>query len=193
MLAANTAVTAPMTAMNSMVTGARANKIEQRATIYTPAVTIVAAWINALTGVGPAIASGSQTYKGICADLPMAPTNRSIVIQTAVVFPTARSEAELNTVLKVQAAKRCKDEQHSQNKSKIADTIHNESLLGRIARKFLLVPKSDQQVGTEANSLPPEEHEHKIIGEDKIQHCKNKEVQIRKETPEAGIVMHIAD
>ena len=27
---------------------------------YTPAVTIVAAWISAETGVGPAIASGSQ-------------------------------------------------------------------------------------------------------------------------------------
>jgi hypothetical protein len=39
-------------------------------------VTIVAAWIRAETGVGPAIASGSQTYSGICADFPMAPTNR---------------------------------------------------------------------------------------------------------------------
>ena len=32
-----------------------------RATMYTPAVTIVAAWISADTGVGPSIASGSQT------------------------------------------------------------------------------------------------------------------------------------
>ena len=38
--------------------------------MYTPAVTIVAAWISAETGVGPAIASGSQTCSGICADLP---------------------------------------------------------------------------------------------------------------------------
>ena len=44
-----------------------------------PAVTIVAAWISALTGVGPAIASGSQTYSGICADLPVAPMNISRV------------------------------------------------------------------------------------------------------------------
>ena len=29
--------------------------------MYTPAVTMVAAWIRALTGVGPTIASGSQT------------------------------------------------------------------------------------------------------------------------------------
>jgi hypothetical protein len=32
-----------------------------RPTMYTPAVTIVAAWIRAETGVGPSIASGSQT------------------------------------------------------------------------------------------------------------------------------------
>ena len=29
--------------------------------MYTPAVTIVAAWMSAETGVGPAIASGNQT------------------------------------------------------------------------------------------------------------------------------------
>ena len=46
-------------------------------TRYTPAVTMVAAWIKALTGVGPSIASGSQVCSGSCADLPMAPTNSS--------------------------------------------------------------------------------------------------------------------
>ena len=39
-------------------------------------MTIVAAWMRAETGVGPAIASGSQTYSGTCALLPMAPTKR---------------------------------------------------------------------------------------------------------------------
>ena len=38
----------------------RKNKINKQ----IPAVTIVAAWIRAETGVGPAIASGNQTYKG---------------------------------------------------------------------------------------------------------------------------------
>ncbi len=32
--------------------------------------------MSALTGVGPAIASGSQTYSGNCADLPNAPSIR---------------------------------------------------------------------------------------------------------------------
>ena len=36
-----------------------------RVTMYTPAVTMVAACIRADTGVGPAIASGNQVYNGI--------------------------------------------------------------------------------------------------------------------------------
>ena len=42
----------------------------------TPAVTIVAAWIKAETGVGPSIASGSQVWSPIWADLPTEPTNK---------------------------------------------------------------------------------------------------------------------
>ena len=51
-----------------------------RATRNTPAVTMVAAWINAETGVGPSIASGSHTCRPICADLPIAPMNSSTPI-----------------------------------------------------------------------------------------------------------------
>ena len=61
-----------------------------RTTRYTPAVTIVAAWISADTGVGPAIASGSQTCSGICADLPIAPTNSSSAITVAASFVSDR-------------------------------------------------------------------------------------------------------
>ena len=49
----------------------------------TPAVTIVAAWISAETGVGPSIASGSQVCRPSCADLPMAPTNSSRQMQVS--------------------------------------------------------------------------------------------------------------
>ena len=36
-------------------------------------MTIVAAWMRALTGVGPSIASGSQVWSGSCADFATAP------------------------------------------------------------------------------------------------------------------------
>ena len=38
---------------------------------------MVAAWMSALTGVGPSIASGSQTWSGNCALLPTAPAKSS--------------------------------------------------------------------------------------------------------------------
>ena len=47
---------------------------------------MVAAWIRAETGVGPAIASGSHTCSGSCADLPTAPANRSNAIAVAAPF-----------------------------------------------------------------------------------------------------------
>src|SRR5208282_3403415 len=79
MVAANSAVAPPTSAITPIVNGDIENRKLSRATMYTPAVTIVAAWISALTGVGPAIASGSHTYNGICADLPVAPMNISSV------------------------------------------------------------------------------------------------------------------
>ncbi len=41
---------------------------------------MVAAWINADTGVGPAMASGNHVYNGICALFPVAPIKSKIVI-----------------------------------------------------------------------------------------------------------------
>ena len=49
-----------------------------------PAVTIVAAWIRAETGVGPSIASGSQTWSGNWALLPQAPMKSRSAIQVIV-------------------------------------------------------------------------------------------------------------
>ena len=45
---------------------------------------MVAAWISAETGVGPSMASGSQTNSGIWADLPMAPRKSSSAMAVAV-------------------------------------------------------------------------------------------------------------
>ena len=75
--AAKKAVVAPIKVTNSSAVGESWNMGEQRQTRNTPAVTMVAAWIRAETGVGPSMASGSQVCKPNCADLPIAPTNNS--------------------------------------------------------------------------------------------------------------------
>ena len=60
-VAAKNAVAHPMMATTISACGARLKMTFERATMYTPAVTMVAAWMSAETGVGPSIASGSQT------------------------------------------------------------------------------------------------------------------------------------
>ena len=61
MVAAKIAVNPPVTATTFMAVGEREKMGAHRATMNTPAVTMVAAWMRALTGVGPSMASGSQT------------------------------------------------------------------------------------------------------------------------------------
>ncbi len=66
-----------------------------RATMKMPAVTIVAAWINAEIGVGPSMESGSHTCSGTCADLPMAPMNRQMQMKVIALTPSVPGSAKV--------------------------------------------------------------------------------------------------
>ena len=73
--AAKIAVVPPITPTTASASAVYSNIGDSRATMKTPAVTIVAAWIRAETGVGPSIASGSQVCSPSWADFPIAPMN----------------------------------------------------------------------------------------------------------------------
>ena len=95
-VAPSTAVAVPTTATTVIAVGDRLKRAARRATMYTPAVTMVAAWMRAETGVGPSMASGSQTCSGNCALLPQAPTNRRR--QTVVMGPNCQSDSSVSEV-----------------------------------------------------------------------------------------------
>src|SRR6478672_7715235 len=84
--------------MTVIVVGAIAKSTLDRTTMYIPAVTMVAAWISAETGVGPAMASGSQVYSGICADFPVQPRKRKRVMAVTVALPAGRMAGALATI-----------------------------------------------------------------------------------------------
>ena len=71
--AACSAETRPTTSTTVSAVPEISNRTCERTTRYTPAVTIVAAWISAETGVGPSIASRGHTCSGSAADFPIAP------------------------------------------------------------------------------------------------------------------------
>ena len=75
--AAKTAVPTPTYITTSLTAGEAANRNDVETKRYTPAATIVAACSSAETGVGPSIASGSQTCSGNCADLLATPQKSS--------------------------------------------------------------------------------------------------------------------
>ena len=62
-------------------------------------MTIVAAWMRALTGVGPSIASGSHVWSGSCADFatapPSSPSATRLTAQVPV-SPPAQSNEDWN-------------------------------------------------------------------------------------------------
>ena len=82
--AARIAVKMPIAATTTIPSWAWPKIGLTRAMRYTPALTIVAAWIRADTGVGPSIASGSQTWSGNWALLPTAPQKTSSAIARIV-------------------------------------------------------------------------------------------------------------
>lgn len=96
-VAAKNAVNAPTHVITISVVGAYSSNGDDRNNRYTPAVTRVAAWIRAETGVGPSIASGSHVCSPNWADLPIAANsnNRPIIVNAVSLM---KGEI-LNTVL----------------------------------------------------------------------------------------------
>ena len=98
-VAANTSVAVPMIALTSAAVGASSNSGYVRAIRYTPAVTIVAAWIRAETGVGPSMASGQPGVErelrglgeGAHEDQEAGGHERAVVLREGLARPSRRS------------------------------------------------------------------------------------------------------
>jgi hypothetical protein len=85
-VAAKKAVEAPITVITAKAVSEYSIKGEHRMIKNTPAVTIVAAWIRADTGVGPSMASGNHICKPNCADLPKTPqkNNNEMIVNILI-------------------------------------------------------------------------------------------------------------
>ncbi len=102
-IAPKSSVTAPTVTTAVWASGAPSKIAPDRVIRYTPAVTIVAAWMSAETGVGPSIASPSQLCSGTWADLPQA-ASRSMS-PMAVSFPSPARSALSSTGPKAKVPK----------------------------------------------------------------------------------------
>ncbi len=95
--AASSAVAAPTQAITSLAQPACSMIGLNRQSRNTPEVTIVAAWMRADTGVGPAMASGSHTNSGSCADFAVAPRKNRSPTAVAVMPTIAPADRPIST------------------------------------------------------------------------------------------------
>ena len=181
--------------------GACSNSGESRATMKTPAVTMVAAWISAETGVGPSIASGSQVCSRNCADLPIAPmkSSRQVIVIASTSRPKtwivlwARPGAAAKIGSKVTEFVSTKTRKMPSVKPKSPTRLTTKALIAAALAEGFSIPEADQQIGGEADALPAEEHLHEIVGRHQHQHGEGEERQIGEEARPRRILGHIAD
>ena len=137
---------------------------------------MVAAWIRADTGVGPAIASGNQVYSGICAALSGCAHKQQQ--RNHGKEPGGCFRSLLKYFSKGSGAKLIDHGKYRNQETKIPDAVHDKSFLGRTAVFLVFKPVTDQQIGTESDALPADEQDHKIGSQHQQQHRKNKEVEV---------------
>ena len=168
----------------------------------TPAVTMVAAWMSAETGVGPSMASGSQVCSRNCADLPMAPMKSSRQASVSACHVDAEEvegrvgEARRRagrSPSKATEPNSTKTRKMPSAKPKSPTRLTMKALMAAALADGLLVPEADQQVAGEADALPAEEHLDEVVGRHQHQHGEGEERQIGEEARPVRILVHVAD
>ena len=90
---------------------------------------------------------------------------------------------------------RTEDEEYghdAQCEAEVTHAVGYEGLDGRVVRRLLRVPETDQQVGREAHAFPAEEELDEIVRHDQRQHREGKQRQVGKEARPVRIFAHIA-
>ncbi len=151
--------------------------------------------MRAETGVGPSIASGSQTCSGNWADLPIAPAKTSSATSiSGIGNATSVGLVEhVQRLADVQGAGVDEDRHDPEREPDVADAVDDERLLRREGRGALAEPEADEQVARQADQLPGHEDQQPRVGEDQHQHAEHEEVQVGEEPPVARVVAHVAD
>ena len=188
---ATTSVSAPRMAAVSCTSGAASNMGAVRKMRYTPATTIVAAWMSAETGVGPSIASGSHVWSGSCADFATAPPRRPSATSVATVELSPSTSCEDGLV--AERARLLNEEEERERERGIADRVHDERLLRRRDCRRPLVLEADQEVRREADEAPGREQHQEVPALDEQEHREDEERHVREEAALLVDLVHVAD
>ena len=155
-------------------------------------MTIVAAWMRALTGVGPSIASGSHVWSGSCADLATAPPSRPSAIRFTAQPPLVPPAHE-NALSYVSDPVFWMQQEEGERHRRVAERVHDERLLGGCDRGRPLVVEADQQVRAEPDEAPADEQEQQVPALDEHQHREHEQRHVGEVAALLVLAVHVAD
>ena len=126
--------------------------------------------MSALTGVGPSIASGSQTWKGNCADLPIAPRKISSVATVSVPpsIPPCSAMWKIVDMSKVSVLRKSRMIPMSRPTSPILVVMN--AFFAASAADLRSHQNPDQQVGAQSYKLPCQVEKDEVVRQHKGQH-----------------------
>jgi hypothetical protein len=84
-------------------------------------------------------------------------------------------------------------QEHGNQQSRVAHTVHHERLRGGLGRGRTVSIEADQQVGADPHPLPAEEHHQVVVGEHEHQHREDEQRHNREVAGEAHLVVHVVD
>src|SRR6185369_2811230 len=70
------------------------------------------------------------------------------------------------------------DGEHSQQEAGIPDAVDNECLVSGCAGGRTMEVETDQKIGTQADALPPYEHQDIIVRQDEGEHGEHEQVEV---------------
>ena len=82
---------------------------------------------------------------------------------------------------------------HGDQHAHVADTVHDERLLGGDRVGGHVVPEADQQVGRQAHAFPTGKQAGVGISQDQGQHRRDEEIQVGEEAAAGRVVLHVGD
>jgi hypothetical protein len=139
------------------------------------------------------MASGSQVYRGIWADLPVAPTKRHRVMAVMTPLPTGYLAARGEDFPEVDGPEGPEDQENAQEETEVADPVDHKGLFAGVAGGLLLIPEADEQIGAEPHAFPAHEHQEEVVGAHQNQHEEDEEVEVGEVPGEPSIIVHVAD
>ena len=181
MEAANSAVKAPRVATTPRASGLAWKIPYSRATMNTPAATMVAEWMRAETGVGPSMASGKPHVQGELPALSHGPAEEQEDDEGHLPLRHAAAADEPRHPREIERA--CQEAEHedANEKAQVSNTGDDKGLLCRARGFRLLVPEPDQEVRAEADQLPRHVEQDEVVGQHEREHGKGKKREVREE------------